>query len=70
MVRQAEAIDVDGHLEEQTKCPCDLMMGCASAVIPDGNREDIIRHSLMPMIPPESSMCHTKLGSCIPWSGY
>ena len=38
MTRKAEAIDVDGYLEEKT---CDLMMGCASVDIPDGNREDL-----------------------------
>ena len=45
-------------------CPCDLMMGCASADITDGTaRKSIIRHSLMPMIPSESSIYHTNLGT-------
>ena len=38
-------------------CPCDLMMGCASADFTDGTaRTSIIRHSLMPMLPSESSI--------------
>ena len=49
-----------------------------SADITDGTaRTSIIRHSLMPMIPSESSICHTNLGSTIyilvcfiSWSGY
>ena len=63
MVRKPEAIDMDGYLEEKTD-RCDLLMGCASADIPDGTaRTSIIRHSLMPMIPSESSICHTNLGT-------
>ena len=47
-------------------CPCDLMMGCASADITDGTaRTSIIRHSFMPMIPSESIICHTNLGTTI-----
>ena len=46
----------------------------ASADITDGTaRTSIIRHSLMPMIPSESSICYTNLGTTIcfiPWSGY
>ena len=33
----------------KNNCPCDLMMGCASADITDGTAR--IRHSLRPMIP-------------------
>ena len=41
-------------------CPCDLMMRCASADFADGTaRTSIIRHSSMPMLPSESSICHT-----------
>ena len=60
MVKKAEAIDVDW----KKNCPCGLMMGCASADITDGTaRTSISMHSLMPMIPPESSICHTYLGT-------
>ena len=44
------------------------MMGCANADITDGTtRTSIIRHSLMPMIPSESSICHTNLGTTMDW---
>ena len=59
MIKKAEAIDVDWYLEEKN-CPCDLMMRCASADCTDGTpRTSIIRHSSMPMLPSESSICHT-----------
>ena len=49
-----------GLVPRRKNCPCDLMMGCASADITGGTaRTSIIRHSLMPMIPPESTICHT-----------
>ena len=41
--------------------------------IPEIARTSIIRHSSMRMIPSESSICHTNLGTTIcfvPWSGY
>ena len=41
--------------------------------IPETARTSIIRHSFMPMIPSESSICHANLGTTIcfvPWSGY
>ena len=42
------------------------MMGCASADITNGTAmTSIIRHNLMPMIPSESSICHTNLGITI-----
>ena len=53
-------IDVGGYLEGKTD-------------IPENARTSIIRHSLMTMIPSESSICHTNLGTTIcfvPWSGY
>ena len=67
-----------GLVTRRKNCPCDLMMGCASADITDGTaRTSIIRHSLMPMIPSESSICPTNLGTTIYilvcfiyWSGY
>ena len=50
----------------RTNCPCDLMMRCASADFTDGTaRTSIIRHSSMPMLPSESSICHTNLGTTI-----
>ena len=65
MVKKAEAIDVDWYLEEKN-CPCDLMIGCAFADFTDGTaRTPIIRHSLMPMLPSEYSICHTNLGTTI-----
>ena len=60
MARIAEAIDVCGYLE-------------GKADIPDNARTSLIRDSLMPMIPSESSICHTNLGTTIcfvPWTGY
>ena len=55
-----------GWEPRRKNCPCDLMMVCASADITDGTaRTSIIRHSLMPMIPFESSICHTNLGTTI-----
>ena len=55
-----------GLVPRRKNCPCDLMMGCASADITGGTaRNSIIRHSLMPMIPSESSICHTNLGTTI-----
>ena len=60
MARQEEAIDVGGYLEGKTD-------------IPETDRTSIIKHSLMPMIPSESSIYHTNLGTTIcfvPWSGY
>ena len=55
-----------GLVPRRKKCPCDLMMGCASAYITDGTaRTSITRHSLMPMITSESSICHTNLGTTI-----
>ena len=55
-----------GLVPRRKNCPCDSMMGCASADFTDGTaRTSIIRHSLMPMIPSESSICHTKLGTTI-----
>ena len=67
-----------GLVPRRTNCPCDLMMRCASADFTDGTtRTSIIRHSLMPMLPSESSICHTNLGTTIyilvcfiSWSGY
>ena len=51
---------------KKKNCPSDLMMGCASADITDGTAStSIFRHSLMPMIPSESSICHTNLGTTI-----
>ena len=50
MARKAEAIDVGGYLEGKTD-------------MPETERTSIIRHSLMPMIPSESSICHTNLGT-------
>ena len=48
------------------KLPMRFDDGCASADITDGTaRTSIIGHSLMPMIPSESSICHTNLGSTI-----
>ena len=42
------------------------MMGSASADFTDGTaRTSIIRHSLMPMLPSESSICHTNLGTTV-----
>ena len=68
-------LDTDGQKSESYRrglvprrknCPCDLMMGCASADFTDGTaRTSIIRHSLMPMLPSESSICHTNLGTTI-----
>ena len=55
-----------GWVPRRKNCPCDLMMGCASADITDGTaRTSTIRHSLMPMTPSESSICHTNLGTTI-----
>ena len=59
-------------------CPCDLMMRCASAAFTDGTaKTSIIRHSSMPVLPSESSICHTNLGTTIyilvcfiSWSGH
>ena len=66
MIKKAEAIDVDWYLEEKTAHGCDLMMRCASADFTDGTaRTSIIRHSSMPMLPSESSICHTNLGTTI-----
>ena len=48
MARKAEAIDVGGYFDEKTD-------------IPEAARTSIISHSLMPMIPSESSICHTNL---------
>ena len=67
-----------GLVPRRKNCLCDLMMGCASADIADGTaRTSIVRHSLLPIIPSESSICHTNLGTniyilvCfISWSGY
>ena len=51
-----------GLVPRRKNCPCDLMMGCARADFTDGTaRTSIIRHSLMPMIPSESSISHTNL---------
>ena len=65
-----------GLVPRRKNCPCDLMMGCARANFTDGTaRTSIIRHSLMPMLPSESSICHTNLGTTIlvcfiSWSSY
>ena len=46
-----------GLVPRRKNCPCDLMMGCASAHFTDGTaRTFIIRLSLMPMLPYESSI--------------
>ena len=46
-----------GLVPRRKNCPCDLMMGCASAHFTDGStRTSIIRLSLMPMLPSESSI--------------
>ena len=64
MVRKAEVIELDGYLQEKTAHACDSMMGCASADITNGTtRTSIIKHSLMPMVPSEYSICHTNLGT-------
>ena len=70
-----EILDTDGQksgsyrrglVPRRKNCPCDLMMGCASADFTDGTvRTSIIRHSLMPMLPSESNICHTNLGTTI-----
>ena len=52
MARKVEATDVCGYLEGKTD-------------IPQTARTAIIRHSLMPMMPSESSICHTNLGTTI-----
>ena len=45
-----------GLVPRRKNCPCDLVMGCASADITDGTaRTSVIRHSLTPTIPSESS---------------
>ena len=49
MARKTEDIDVGGYLAGRTD-------------IPETERTSIIRHSLMPVIPSESSICHTNLG--------
>ena len=55
-----------GWVPRRKNCTCDLMMSCASADITDGTaRTSIIRHSLMPMLPSESSIYHTNLGTTI-----
>ena len=55
-----------GLVPRRKNCPCDLMMGCASADFTDGTaRTSIIRHSLIPMLPSESSICHTNLATTI-----
>ena len=55
-----------GLVPRRKNCPCDLMMGCASADITDRTAmTSIIRHSSMPMLPSESSICHTNLGTTI-----
>ena len=56
MARKVEAIDVGGYLEGKTD-------------IPETERSSIIRHSLMPMIPSEFSICHTNLGTIISYLG-
>ena len=59
MAIKAEAIDVGVYLEGKND-------------IPETERTSIIRHSLMPMIPSGSSICHTNLSTTIcflPWSG-
>ena len=51
-----------GLLPRRKNRPCDLMVGCASADITGGTaRTSIIRHSLMSMIPSESSISHINL---------
>ena len=67
-----------GLVPRRKNCPCDLMVRCASADFTDGTaRTSIIRHSSMPMLPSESSICHTNLGTTIYilvcfiyWSGH
>ena len=60
-----------GLVPRRKNCPCDLMMRCASADFTDGTaRTSIIRHSSMPMLPSESSICHTNLGTTRPPSIY
>ena len=54
MTRKAEAIDVGGYLEGKTD-------------IPETARTSIIRHSLMPLVPSESSICHTNLFRTLEW---
>ena len=61
-----------GWVLRRNKWPWDLMMGCESE-IPETARTFIIRHSLMPMIPSDSNIWQTHLGTIIcfvPWSGY
>ena len=67
-----------GLVPRRKNCPYDLMMRCASADFTDGTaRTSIIRHSSMPMLPSESSIWHTNLGTTIyilvcfiSWSGH
>ena len=67
-----------GLVPRRKNCPCDLKMRCASADFTDGTaRTSIIMHSSMPMLPSESSICHTNLGTTIYilvrfiyWSGH
>ena len=60
MIKKAEAIDVDWYLEEKTAL---AIWWWAVRVQVLTARTSIIRHSLMPMIPSESSICHTNLGT-------
>ena len=62
MARKAESVDAGGYLEGKTE-------------FPETARTSIIRHSLMSMIPSESGISHTNMGTTIglcfvPWSGY
>ena len=73
MARKAEAIDLGGYFEEE-QCPwMRFDDGLCDCDIPETARTSIIRHSLMSMIPSESSICLSILGTTIcfvPWSGY
>ena len=65
MVKKAEAIDVYWYLEE--KLPMRFDDGLCECRLYGRNREDLLHqaYSLMPMLPSESSICHTNLGTTI-----